>query len=153
MIKATYRNALGYPGQNVRISQSGAIIVDTVVDIDDAAVENDVYLLARLPSAARVHGISELVVPELADSNTPTADIGVMSADGRFEADDDVLHEGLEDETVRLIAAPADYGKTMWELSGLPSDPGGFIDITLTIKDDDVDEGGTCALVLAYSID
>lgn len=112
--------------------------------------------LARIPSNARICGNSTLYWDDLASSGSPTLDIGVypiLSSD--FTADDDVLNDGLDAATAassaRLIKDVANYGKMLWQLAGLTTDPKCDMDIVVTVKDAATNATGTVTMEVFYS--
>jgi hypothetical protein len=114
--------------------------------------------LARIPSNARIAGISKLYFDDLASSGSPTLDIGVYpirSAD--FTADPDALNDGIDVATAAGSAAVvkdiANYGKRLWEIAGLTADPKCDMDIKVAVLDAATNATGTVTLELFYAYD
>lgn len=134
--------------------------VDTV-EVGSADSATSTYSLARLPTNAVILPQSQVVWDDLASAGSPTIDIGLFAADSQTEItdDDDAINDGLDAAAVRTVATgdfikdPADIGKRVYELLGLSTDPGGRVDVKLTLKDADVNAGGTVSLALFYSVD
>ena len=55
--------------------------------------------------------------------------------------------------SVEFLKNLADIGKYLWDIAGESSDPGGFIDIKLTVDDADLDTAGTIAGEIFYSME
>ena len=73
-----------------------------------------------------------------------------------FTADDDAINDGIDVATaaasdVAVVKDPANIGKYVWELAGESSDPGGFADLKITLKDAACNSGGTVSLSLVYN--
>lgn len=134
-----------------------AIIRNSTVEVAAAASAASVYTFVRVPTSARITGASEYAHDDLASTGSPTVDFGFAPVDGNFTADDDALNDGIDVATAagsgKLIKDHANYGKRVWELLGLSSDPGGFADVTGTIKDAATNTGGSLTLTMAYTTD
>lgn len=135
----------------------GAIVRNSTVAVAAAASAASVYTFIRVPTSARITGASEYAHDDLASAGSPTLDFGFAPVGGNFTADDDALNDGIDVATAagsgKLIKDHANYGKRVWELMGLSSDPGGFADVTGTIKDAATNTGGDVTLTLVYSTD
>lgn len=131
---------------------------DTVeCNSDDSA--NSTYLLAKIPSNARISGLSTLYFDDLASSGSPTLDIGVFPVrTGDFTGDDDALNDGIGVSaaagSAKVVKDIVNYGKQVWEfINGQTSDPRCDVYIKLTLKDAAVNAAGTMTLELVYSHD
>jgi hypothetical protein len=120
---------------------------------------NSTYAIARLPSNARLLGASRIYTDDLASSGAPTIDVGVFNLSGQstITDDDDAINAGIDVATVTdaaLVNGIENYGKKLYEyVSGQAEDPKGDLDITLTLKDADVDVGGTITVEIFYTLD
>lgn len=130
------------------------------VEVSAAASVNSTYLLARLPSAARVTGLSVLHHDDLASTGSPVIDLGIFNPAGEtgITDDDDALIDGTNVSTAAAsVRFPADItkvGRRLWELvANQTTDPGGVLDIKATIKTAATNTGGTVTLELFYTVD
>lgn len=152
---ATLRDKIALGGRVTKEAQFGTIVMDSTVAVAAAADAASVYTFFRIPTSARIHGLSELSLDDLASTGSPTLDFGFAAVDSNFTTDDDALNDGIDAATAasgtKLIKDLANYGKTVWELLGLTSDPGGLADLTGTIKDAATNTGGDVTVTLVYS--
>jgi hypothetical protein len=132
--------------------------VETSATEDDSA--SSTYELARIPSNARIMGISKLYWDDLATTGSPTIDIGVYPLSGTttITEDDDALNDGLDAATAAssasVIKDVANYGKRLWEfVNGQTTDPKCKLSIKAKIKDAAITETGTITLELFYTTD
>lgn len=150
---ATLRDKIGLTG--AKTAMFGSILIDSTVEVTAAASAGSIYTMARIPTNARVHGLSEVAFDDLASTGSPTLDFGFAAVSGNITTDDDALNDGVDVASAagvaRLIKDHANYGKTVWEILGLSADPGGLVDLIITIKDAATNTGGTVTLSLAYS--
>lgn len=129
------------------------------VEVGAADSATSTYLMARIPSNARILGASKFYSDDLASSGAPTMDIGVFNVEGktRITDDPDALNDGIDVATVTdttVIKDIANYGKRLWEhVNGQTEDPKGDLDIKLTLADADVNVGGTVTIELYYTLD
>lgn len=130
------------------------------VEVDSAASATSTYFgaKARIPSNARILGISKFHFDDLASSGSPTMDIGLFAVDSNITDDDDALNDGIDVATAAgntsVVKAVENYGKRAWELvSGQTTDPKGELDVKVTLKDAAVNTGGTITLELFYTLD
>jgi hypothetical protein len=154
---ATLRSNLILGTNQVKASRLGAMVIDSTVEVAAGASVASVYTMFRIPSISRVHGLSWVAFDDLASTGSPTIDIGFAGVDENITDDDDALNDGIDVSTAagtaRMIKDHANYGKTAWEILGLSADPGGFLDVIITIKDAATNTGGTVTATLVYSID
>lgn len=157
MPNATLRSNLSLGNNAVKASPVGANIMEATVEVAAAATAGTEYVFFRIPTTARIHGLSELAHDDLASTGSPTLDIGFAGVNENVTDDDDALNDGIDVAaaagTARVIKDAADYGKLAWELHGESADPGGFLDVIATIKDAATNTGGTVTMTLVYSID
>ena len=121
-----------------------------------ARSDGDTLKLLTLPSNARIHGDSLVSWDDLASSGSPTMDIGIGSVDSNLTSDPDALLNGLDVTgagTNKLVSDHANYGKKLWELAGLSSDPGGEIDIYASFVDAATNVTGDVTLEVEYTLD
>ena len=133
-----------------------AKIVTTTVEVATGTT-GKFYKFARIPSDARISGLSTLYWDDLATSGSPDLDFGLASVDSNITSDPDALNNGLDASatgTSSLIADRANYGKRAWDyVSGQASDPGGELDIYMTTTTASINQAGTVTLDLVYSLD
>ena len=128
-----------------------------VVGAADSATST--YAVARLPSNARLLGASRIYTDDLASAGAPTLDIGVFNLEGQstITDDDDAINNGIDAATVTdaaFVSGIERYGKKLYEfVAGQTEDPKGDLDITLTLKDADVNVGGTITVEIFYTLD
>ncbi len=131
------------------------VMIDATVEVAAAANADSRYTAFRLPMGARIHGTSRLAWDDLASSGSPTLDIGIKPVDANFTLDEDAINDGLVLSSAatdaRFIKDAANWGKYLWEAAGLSSNPGGFADIILTIKDAAANDGGTLSICVHYT--
>lgn len=134
-----------------------AIIRNSTVEVAAAADADSIYTFIRVPTSARITGLSEYSHDDLASTGSPTLDFGFSPVSANFTADPDALNDGIDVATAagsgKLVKDRANYGKRVWELMGLSSDPGGFADLIGTIKDAATNTGGTITVTVAYTTD
>lgn len=123
------------------------------VEVGSADSATSTYHMARLPSNFRLSGASKAYWDDLASSGSPTLDIGIFPVkSGDFTGDDDAINDGLDAATVNavgisMIKDPVNVGKRLWEfINGVTVDPKCEVDIFVTLKDADVNTGGTLTL-------
>lgn len=128
--------------------------IDTV-EVNSAASATSTYLMHRLPSNARIMPGSKIMLDDLASAGAPTIDIGVFG--NQITDDDDALNDGIDAATAgesAMVKDIANWGLPLWDyVNGQTEDPGGLLDIKLTLKDADVNVGGTITSIVFYTID
>lgn len=158
MVDMTLRSNLTQGNSAVKASVIGTNIVEATTEVAAAAAAGTEYVVCRIPSNARIHGLSEIAFDDLASTGAPTLDIGLKAVNGNVTTDDDGLNDGIDVATAagtaKVVKDAANYGKEAWEfVSGETADPGGFLDVIITLKDAAANTGGTVTATLAYSID
>jgi len=134
----------------------GTVILDSTVEVAAGATAATLYTFARVPTSARINGLSRVSRDDMADTGAPTIDFGFAPVDTNFTADDDCLNDGIDLATAgtgNLIKDIANHGKMVWEIIGLSADPGGLADLTGVIRDAAANLGGTCTVNLVYTMD
>lgn len=155
---ATKRSNLSVMVTNQVKAIHGLNIHDWTVEVGAADSDTSTYHIAHLPSNCRISGASWIGYDDLASSGAPTIDIGTFNfADGTAD-DVDSINDGLTVATaavnVPFFGDKADNGLYLWEIGTSPSsDPGGFIDIFLTLDDADVNVGGTISGSIFYRME
>lgn len=152
---ATLRDKIALGGRVTKEAQFGTVILDSTVAAAAAASAASVYTMARIPSNARIHGLSTVAFDDLASTGSPTLDFGLKAVDGNITTDDDCLNDGVDCATAagtaKLVKSHENYGKRAWEYTAETADPGGLLDVIVTIKDAAVNTGGDITLTLVYS--
>jgi len=117
------------------------------------------YLVARLPSNARILGSSRISHDALG-TTTATFNIGVYNVPGKSHItdDDDAINDGIvcsTSGTKEFIKDRADWGKCLWQfVSGATKDPQGMLDIKLKLTTAHLSSGaGTVTVEIDYTID
>lgn len=117
------------------------------------------YHLARLPSNARILGISKLSWDDLATSGAPTLDIGIYNRSGASDITNDVDalssgHAVSSASSGNLLAGIATYGDALWEyVTSETVDPKVSLDIKAVLADAAVTTAGTITVEIYYTID
>lgn len=155
MPTGTVRSIVGLTGAKV---ERAATVIDSTVEVAAATAADTRYEMLRIPSRARIHGLSRVRFDDLASTGSPTIDFGLAAVDGNITTDEDALNDGVDVATAagsaHLIKDHANEGRMAWEfVSGLTADPGGFFDVIITTKDAACNTGGTVTLNLVYSVD
>lgn len=157
MPDATLRSNQTLNNNAVKASPVGTNVMEATVEVAAAAASGTEYVFFRIPTRARIHGISEIAFDDLASTGAPTIDIGLKAVDDNVTTNDAVLNDGIDVATAagtaRVIKDHANYGKRAWELHGESADPEGFLDVIVTTKDAAANTGGTVTMTLVYSID
>lgn len=129
------------------------------VEVGAADSATSTYLVARLPSNARLLGRSRILTDDLASAGAPTLDIGVFNRTGKTDITDDpdALNDGIDAATVTDVAVIKDianYGKRLWEhVASQTEDPDAELEVKLSLVDADVNVGGTITIELFYTLD
>jgi len=154
-LNATRRGNKTAPGKGDGYSVK---VVAATVEVGAADSATSTYAMFRIPSNARILGSSTLYADDLAASGSPTIDIGLFAVDSNITSDDDALRADIDVFTAaantRVVTDVANIGKMAWEfVSGQATDPGGVLEVKLTLKDAAVNTGGTLTLELFYTLD
>ena len=151
--RATTDVAVGHGGSGV------VLCLPATVELA-AASSGDTIDFGKIPSNARILGMSRLYNDDLATSGSPTLDLGLKSYTGSgnsITADPDAIGNGFALSSaasdVVILSDVANIGKRAWELAGLSSDPGGSLEVYGTVKDAATTATGTVSLELHYAID
>lgn len=134
--------------------------VDTVETTASDSVSST-YHLARIPSNARILGLSTLSWDDLATTGSPTISLGAYNISGASDITDDVdaLSSGHAVSSAgsgSALSDKANYGKRLWELvNGQTADPKCDLDIKARLVDAALTAAGagTITLELFYTTD
>lgn len=133
-------------------------VVTATKAIASASATNTIKF-QRLESGARLHGLSKVYWDDLASSGSPTLSIGLAPVNSNFTAVNNALNSGLDISAVgaalgaNLISDHANFGKTLWELAGLASDPGGQMDVYVTVVAAPINLAGDLTIEVCFTID
>lgn len=116
------------------------MLVSATVEVASVASGTTLFF-GRIPSNARIGGISRVYWDDLTTTGSPTLDMGLASVDSNVTSDPN----GLSDAHAVTAADPigealiddhANHGKMAWEfVSGQTTDPGGELDVYGSIVD------------------
>ena len=129
-------------------------MVDTVEASANAAVGSK-YYLGKIPSnAVVIPAMSKASWDDLhAGAGSPTVSIGAKTSSG--SGSDTALMAATSVTTAGTGTLGstdiANYGKRVWELAGLSSDPGGKMDVYAIIAGNLIDTAGTITVAIGYS--
>lgn len=120
--------------------------------------QNSTHKFMRLESSARLHGMSRIYWDDMASSGSPTLSVGLASVDSNFTSVANALNSSLDAATATpngaaLISDHANFGKRLWELAGLSVDPGGQMDVYVTIIAAASNLTGDITIEAAFTID
>jgi hypothetical protein len=140
------------------IGQSKAVMLVATVEATAAASANSAYTMFRIPSNMRIMGRSTVYFDDLASTGSPTLDFGLKAVDANITTDVDALNDGVDCFTAAssapLIKDISNYGKEAWRfVNGQTTNPGGFLDVIVSILDAGVNTGGTITAELIGYID
>ena len=118
-----------------------------------ASASGTTVRVGRIPSNARLLSQGVIYNDDLATSGSPTLDIGLGSVDANITNDPDAINNGIAlssaTTTTNVLADRANAGKRAWEfVSGQTTDPGGALDVYLTVKDAATTATGTVTVEL-----
>ena len=157
-LTATRRSIFAYTAANANAipRDSNMVAVCSTVEVDASASATSTYTMARLPSNARLLPSSIVGWDDLASTGSPTLDVGIKGS--QVTNDPDAINDGLDAATANLsgsamIKDPANWGKPLWEMAGETSDPGGMLEIYISLVDAAVNVGGTLSAMVVYSVD
>lgn len=140
-------------GQGLAYSKKSIV---TTVEVASATAAGSTYKVARIPSNARISMSSHAYWDDLSTATT-TMDIGLASVNANVTSDADALANGLDVASAgdnRLIAAIAEGGKPAWDhINGQTSDPGGELDVYVSLLDALHSITGTLTVELDYVVD
>ena len=131
--------------------------VTSLVEFAAATTVGQTFKIARVPSNARFCGASELYWDDLSTAS-PDLDIGLASVDSNITSDPDAVNDGLDGGTasagVKMIKTINDIGKPAWSyVNGQSTEPGGELDLYVSVTGVALDVGGTFVADIAYTLD
>jgi len=134
--------------------RGGVFGVEAKISVLDTHNDGDIYRLFSVPS----NGVALFwTAANTAITGGTDWDLGIYNyGAGGTVLDKDVLNDGSSMATAsvsRSFTAPtliADYGKRFWEMAGLSSDPGGYLDICWTANTVG-SASGTISTMLLYN--
>ena len=140
-------------GQAVSYGHAGAlkVLASRHHTVDASASATSTYSVGVVSLGDRISTQSRIFFDDLASAGSPTFDIGLFAIGDatNFTSDDDALNDGIDAATNSSVAGltllkdnAANGGKYFWEILGLSSNPGGFAEIKITLKDAAVNVGG-----------
>lgn len=143
--------------------EGGGRVKTWVETVETAAADStgSLYLMARLPSSARILGASRIYNDTLG-STTATMNWGVYntsSARNDITNSSTGLTSGLITSSASTLGRPligdvANYGKRLWEYSTTASDPKCDLDVKMALVTADLSSGaGTVTVEIFYSYD
>lgn len=133
-------------------------VLSATVEVAAAASAASTYVVARIPTTARIYGLSMVYFDDLASTGSPTIDIGLKAVNSNVTTDVDALNDGIDVATAagsaRVIKDISNYGKMAWEfVSGVSADPTGALDVIVTILDAATNAGGTITIEIVIGTD
>lgn len=119
----------------------GGVVRKWTETIETSAADSatSTYLMARMPSNARIHGASKLAHDALG-ATTAALGIGIFNPPGvtKITDDPDALNTAIVASTAgtkEFIADRANWGKPLWQfINGQTTDPGCDLDIKVVIE-------------------
>ena len=120
--------------------------------------ESSTYLLARLPSNARILGESSIYWDDFGTASA-TLDVGVYNQSGKSDITDDpdALSNGHDISaagSASLISDIANYGLPLWDHATGTADPNAMLDIKAVVADTDLGTGvATVTVEIFYTYD
>jgi len=141
--------------------EGGGIVRKWVETVETGAADSgtSTYLMARLPSNARIMGSSKIAHDALG-ATTTTMSIGVFNLSGKSDITDDAdaINTGIVCSTAgtkNFVLDPANFGLPLWDLvSGETVDPKCLLDIKLTLDATNLSSGaGTVTVEIDYCLD
>jgi hypothetical protein len=121
--------------------------------------ESSTYLLAELPSNARILGSSKIYWDDLTTDASSTLDVGVFNQSGKSDItnDPDALTNGLvvtAAGSASLISDIANYGLQLWDFATGTADPVATLQVKATLMDAALSAagGGTITVEIHYTL-
>lgn len=123
-----------------------------------ASAASDTVTFGRIPSNARICGMSRIYKDDCATVGSPTLDVGLFAVKSNITSDDDAINDGISLSAAaawaELIKDPTNVGLPAWDLvNGQTTDPGGEFIVRGTIKDASTTQTGTITLDMYYVVD
>lgn len=117
------------------------------------------YLMARLPSNARISGLSRIAKDAQGAVTAAVLSVGVYNQPNRTEITNSTTafnsNIGTSTSTnIPLIGDPANYGKRLWEFTTATADPKVDLDVKIQLSGANLSSGaGTMTVEIFYSTD
>lgn len=110
----------------------GGIVVDSTYSVPASTTVGHEITFARIPTSARINGISRVYNDALGAS--VTLSLGFKAVNGNITSSTTALSTAFAVATANVIGVlpftdHTNAGRMVWELLGLASDPGGFVDL------------------------
>lgn len=138
-------------------TRDGMNVFTSTVEVNSDDTATSTYFMARFPSNVRLMALSRLDIDDLASTGSPTLDIGTFAVGANITSSATSINDGIDAATaangIDMIKDPADAGKYLWEIAGESSDPGGKIDVKISLLDANVNVGGTVTATFVYWVD
>jgi len=131
------------------------VLCSATVELAAAAASGTTYKFGRIPSNARISGLSKIYWDDLTTTGSPTFDLGLASVDANVTSDPDALsngHDVTSASSAAALTAIANYGLPAWDLvASVTADPGGELDVYGSLVDAAIAGGGTVTVeILGY---
>lgn len=161
MADITYTGEATIRRTNVAVAGKGEAAnvkaFDITVSVPGSTAAASTFKVIRIPSNARISGLSEVAWGDLDNTNDMMLDFGFASVNSNITSDPDALSNGHDTSsagTAKLIANHANYGKQAWEfVNGQTTDPGGMLDLYFTVTDHASETTGDVTVSLFYTLD
>lgn len=157
---ADYEATQRRPSQNLVAGKGEAATVKNLSATYElaSAAASDTVTFGRIPSNARICGMSRIYKDDCATTGSPTIDIGLFAVNGNITSDADAINDGVSLSAAgawaELVKDPANVGLPAWDLvNGQTSDPGGEFIVRGTILDASTTQTGTITLDMYYVLD
>lgn len=150
-------NVTATPAVNAEVSHVGGRVrtLQDKVEVTAAASATSTYSFGYLPTNAVIGYDSKLYWDDLG-TTAGTGDLGLFAVDGNVTSDDDALIAAFNFATGAgnsgCVSDISKIGQYVWEYAGATSDPGGVVEVKVTL-DAAAQGGGTIALDMKYTID
>lgn len=156
MPNATLRSVVKLDTLQVK-AERAATILDATYSVPASTTVGHEIVFARVPTNARIHGLSRVYNDALGAS--VTLSMGFKAVSGNFTSSTTAMSTAFAVAAANVVGVlpftdHTNAGRMVWELLGLSADPGGFADVcgytagaTTTGTAQDV------TLSLAYSVD
>jgi hypothetical protein len=152
---------LSVPAVMADPGEGGGKVHKWVETVETAAADStgSTYLVARLPSNARIFG-SSVISHDALGATTCAIDIGLYNTSSRQDITDDAdaINDGIVASTAGtkdFIKDRANWGKRLWEfVNGQTADPKCDLDVKLILTDAHLSSGaGTITVEIDYATD
>jgi len=129
------------------------VVVQRTIEVTAGATNASTYSVCSVPANAQLVGyLSKIQWDDLASTGSPTIDVGLFG--DQITADDNALQDGLDVTSASSAILPNLFqadGKEFWEyVSGQTTNPGGDLEIRITLQDAAANSGGTLNAAIAY---